>query len=79
MALTKAEHLQWCKDRAIEEMDFYNDPVKGIISLMSDLSKHPETSSITYQALCMGQMLDGNLTRQRVIDFIDGFKFKQEV
>jgi hypothetical protein len=70
--MTREEHLKWCKERAISEMDYYNDPSKGIISMMSDLNKHPETSSPTLQALCVMQ-LSKKLTRQETIKFINGF------
>lgn len=72
--MTRQEHLRWCKDRAIQEMDHYGDPSKAIISMMSDLRKHPETNNEVTLSLC-GMMLLGNKirTRQDAIKFIDGF------
>jgi hypothetical protein len=72
MGMTRIEHLKWCKQRAIEEMDYYHDPQKGLISMMSDLRKHPETDSEALISLCMMQ-LRLKLTRQEVIKFLDGF------
>lgn len=72
--MTKQQHIAWCKARAITEMDYYKDPNKGLISLASDLRKHPETNQDVLIALTMGQLLlSPPLTRQQVIDFIDGF------
>lgn len=72
--MTREEHLKWCKERAIKEMDYYNEPSKGIISMMSDLRKHPETNNEGLISLCMGQLLiNPHMTRQGVIKFIDGF------
>lgn len=72
--MTREEHLKWCKERAIQEMDFYGEPSKGIISMMSDLRKHPETQSETLMALCMMKLMNpSSLTRQGVIDFLNGF------
>lgn len=44
---TRAEHLQWCKERALKELDFYPDVREAcrnaLASMGSDLGKHPET------------------------------------
>lgn len=69
---TREEHIKWCKERAIEEMDFYHDPLKGLISMMSDLRKHPETNNEVLISLC-GGMIFILKTRQEVINFINGF------
>jgi hypothetical protein len=72
--MTRQEHLEWCKERAIAEMDYYKDPSKAIISMMSDIRKHPETSSEALMALCTMQlMIRPKMTRQEAIDFINGF------
>lgn len=72
--MTREEHLKWCKKRAIEEMDFCKDPMKGIISMMSDLRKHPETNSEALVSLCAMQLLvNPKMTRQQVINFLNGF------
>jgi hypothetical protein len=42
MKMTREEHLQWCKDRALQYVD-ENDLPQALASMMSDLSKHDET------------------------------------
>ena len=39
---TREEHMQWCKDRA---MDYVRrgDLLEGVTSMMSDMEKHPDT------------------------------------
>jgi len=55
-------------------MDFYKDPTKGIVSMMSDLTKHPETNNQVLISLCGAQLITNRrMSRQQVIDFIDGF------
>jgi len=72
--MTRAEHLKWCKERAIREMDYYKDSSKGIVSMMSDIRKHPETNSEALMALCTMFLMDKPLmTRQEAINFINGF------
>jgi hypothetical protein len=71
--MTREEHLKWCKERTIQEMDYSKDWKQGIISMMSDLNKHPETRSESLQALCMMFLMKEALTRSEVITFINGF------
>lgn len=72
--MTREEHLKWCKERAIQEMDFYKDPSKGIISMMSDLRKHPETNNEILMSLCTMQLMTKpRMSRQEAINFINGF------
>jgi hypothetical protein len=40
--MDRAEHLQWCKDRAIEILDT-GDVNQAFTSMCSDVMKHPET------------------------------------
>ena len=78
--MTRQEHIKWCKERAIQEYDYYTktEPASalrnGIVSMMSDLRKHPETSSETLQSLCMMQLTTyPNMPRQEFVKFINGF------
>ena len=41
--MTRQEHLQWCKDRAMEYVKD-GDLLQAVTSMMSDINKHPETS-----------------------------------
>lgn len=72
--MTRDEHLAWCKQRAIAELDYSHDPKQGLISMMSDLGKHPETINHSGIMLCAMMMLSGQLqTRQEAVNFINGF------
>lgn len=74
MEKTRREHLDWCIERAIAEMDFYKDPSKAFVSMASDLRKHPETNSQALITMCIMQpMMKPNQTRQEVITFLNGF------
>lgn len=41
---TRQEHMQFCKDRAMEYVKEGN-LLEAVTSMMSDLGKHPETAS----------------------------------
>lgn len=44
MTTTRAEHLQWCKDRALAYAD-RGDNHNAIASMVSDMRKHPQTEN----------------------------------
>lgn len=72
---TRAEHLQWCKDRALEYADA-GDGQNAIASMVSDLGKHPETaSSVDIAArLDVGLRLGGHLqTPAQIREWVEGF------
>lgn len=71
--MTRAEHLAWCKQRALEYVD-QGDLAQAIASMTSDLGKHFETAG--HPAIELGMMLimTGNLnTSAAVRKFIEGF------
>lgn len=77
MPQTRQEHIKWCKERAIQEYDFYqkqdgSGQRNGLTSMMSDLGKHPETNSESLRALCMMKMMSP-MSRQQFVEFINGF------
>lgn len=41
MRMTRQEHLDWSKRRALAYLD-QNDPRQAFTSMLSDLTKHPE-------------------------------------
>jgi hypothetical protein len=41
MTVSRAEHLTWCKARALEYLD-EGDLTNAVASMMSDLGKHPD-------------------------------------
>lgn len=47
---TRAEHLAWCKQRALEYVD-RGDLQNALASMASDMSKHPETDTPTVATL----------------------------
>jgi hypothetical protein len=69
---TRAEHIAWCKSRAIQEMEYSKDPKQGVISMLSDIGKHPETNSEALRALCLMTLM-GSCSEQSVRAFINGF------
>jgi hypothetical protein len=73
--VTRAEHLAWAKERALEYAD-QGDTASAIASLTSDLGKHPETAaSVSIVAkLMMPLAISGHLsTPAELRKFIEGF------
>jgi hypothetical protein len=69
----RAEHLQWCKDRALAYAD-EGDAANALASMASDLRKHPETAE--HGGVALGTMLamGGHLSSPRDIrEWIEGF------
>ena len=63
--MTPGEHLAWAKDRA----DRYitdGDPINALASMLSDLSKHPETAHLATTAPMATDP-------RRIQQWIDGF------
>ena len=70
---TRAEHLEWCKQRARAYIE-RGDVLNGITSMLSDLDKHPETTGHKGGDICMMLMLSGGLRDPaEARRFIDGF------
>lgn len=71
--VTREEHMQWCKDRALEFCD-NNDLANAWASMASDLTKHEETKNHLALELGTMLMLTGKLnTQQKMRKFIVGF------
>lgn len=71
--MTREEHLQWCKDRAIEYVE-KNELQNAFTSFHNDMCKHPETAN--HSALELGTMLMifGHLsTPFKMKEWINGF------
>lgn len=69
---TRAEHLQWAKDRALEYLKA-GDLTNAWASFVSDLGKHPETAGHTAIQLGMLEMLMGGLnTADKLRHHIEG-------
>lgn len=74
--VTRAEHLAWCKERALEYCA--RGEVQGaLMSMISDLGKHPETDPAKEMAMTLGMSLfmNGHLSDQtKMAHFINGFR-----
>lgn len=71
--MDRAEHLAWCKKRALEYVD-QGDLTGAYASMTNDLSKHPDTEG--HAAIQLGVMLltDGHLSSPAEMrKFIEGF------
>jgi len=55
--MDRVEHLQWCKDRAMEYLD-HGNLQQAFASFNSDMAKHEETAK--HSALKLGSMLFAN-------------------
>jgi hypothetical protein len=73
LKMTRSEHMQWCKDRALEYI--HNEGItNGISSMMSDLRKHPETENHAGIQLGLMMLMGGHLnTTHEAEKFINGF------
>jgi hypothetical protein len=58
---TRAEHLAWCKTRALEYID-KGQINEGLTSMMSDMSKHPETRAPALDQMTVMLMMNGHLS-----------------
>jgi hypothetical protein len=78
MTVSREEHMQWVKERALAELDadpYGSGPQNALTSVMSDLRKHPETSQHAGIDLTMMLMMAGGLTAENhVRKHIEGFQ-----
>jgi hypothetical protein len=58
--VTRAEHLAWAKERALEYAD-RGDVAQAMASLGSDLNKHPDTKGHSGMELMMMLAMNGHL------------------
>ena len=71
--MTRQEHLDWCKQRAIEYV-VIGDMENAFASMMSDIRKHKETSNHPAIHLGMMMMMSGALRNaEDMRKFINGF------
>lgn len=71
--MTRSEHLEWAKQRALEYVDA-GDPSGAFASMASDLNKHPELHG--HVGVEMGTMLliGGHLnSKTEMRKWIEGF------
>jgi hypothetical protein len=70
--MTRAEHLAWCKERALAYIGINNSD--ALASMLSDLGKHTETNGhaaipLGVMMAAMGQLENDDEMRK----FIEGF------
>lgn len=70
--MTRQEHLDWCKGRALEYVNA-GDLSGGMASMMSDMSKHDETAlaAVYMTPLAVFELM--NPTEHGTRKFIEGF------
>lgn len=67
--MNRAEHLAWCKQRAMEYVNA-GDYSQAVASMLSDLGKHPDTAdSQKIGAMIMLTVKD----RRSAMEFVQGF------
>ena len=72
--MTRAEHLAWCKERALEYVEA-GDLTGAFASMTSDLNKHPETEGHTGTELGFMQIMVGGLnTPAEMRRWIEGYQ-----
>jgi len=71
--ITRNEHVQWCQNRALEYLD-RGDLDNAFASMMSDITKHKETSNHVGIELGMDLRIIGGLsTTNEMRRWITGF------
>lgn len=70
--ISRAEHLQWCKDRAMEYVN-KGDYLNAIASMTSDLGKHPETAGSVETAVMLSPLVMMNPSHREAERFVLGF------
>ena len=69
----RQEHLDWCKQRALEYVD-RNDLTNAFASMASDISKHEETNGHIGIGLGTRLLMAGHLsTEHKMREWIVGF------
>jgi len=72
--MNRAEHLAWCKQRALAYLDTDDDYVNAFNSMASDLQKHAETAGHAGVEIGLGLLMIGQLsTAHAMREFINGF------
>lgn len=71
--MTRTEHLEWCKQRALAYLDAGKIDL-AMSSMLSDMSKHPENATNAALQLMFQLRMGGHLdTAEKMRKFILGF------
>ncbi len=73
---SRAEHLEWCRERALAELDVGpRGVVTAIASIQSDLRKHPDTRDHGAILLAAMMQVAGQLENSRQVrEFLEGIR-----
>lgn len=72
--MNRKEHVQWCKDRALEILDKGGEGQEAFASMMTDMNGHDETRANLGLELGTKQMLmPGWLDGRGLREWIEGF------
>jgi len=69
--VSRSEHIKWCKERAREYLNA-GDSENAIGSMLSDLTKHPETKGLLDDGFGMIGILSAS-DLEAATKFIEGF------
>jgi len=69
---TRAEHVRWCKQRALEYIEL-GQPDQAYASMVSDMGKHDETVAVIQLSLAGGMAALRNEGSGGVRRWIEGF------
>jgi hypothetical protein len=73
MEITRSQHIAWCKERALAELEAGNLD-DAFLSMMSDLSKHSDAISPEIALLSTTLFTQGHLkTPEQMRHWIEGF------
>ena len=70
--MDRQEHLEWCKERALEYLN-QGDAVNAITSMLSDLNKHEETRGAGGAMAPLGMLYATQNDHDGARRFIEGF------
>ena len=71
--MTRAEHLKWCKERALKYVE-KNNLQEAFASMASDLGMYPETENHGAITLGLAMLMSNQLTTPEAMrEFIEGF------
>lgn len=71
--MTRSDHLQWCKNRALEYCEA-RDLEQAYASMSSDLGKHDKTKNHSAIKVGMMMLVAGHLNGpEKMRKFINGF------
>jgi Tfp pilus assembly protein PilF len=69
---TREEHLEWCKQRALQYLD-RGEVEHAVTSMLSDIAKHPETKLANEYLAMLGMMTirdnDAEAARRYILGF----------